>query len=404
MSLVFRAARETDLDRLLDIHRSAFPDPRGTETRRRNFVANPLGRLSDLIVAEDSGSIVAHGFLFPLEGWFGGVRVAVGGVASVAVAPEARGHGSGGALLAELHARAFARGDSITLLYPFRGGFYGRHGYAPASSHRKLRLSPRAIPQGWAHDPVGASCVRVAGPGDREPILRLYEACGKHCTGWMTRTNAFWERKLSNELCHWFVLDKGGGSLAGYVAYTLEQSEPHAPIALWVDELVAEDDAARMRLLGFVGSQRDQVAEVHVRVAADDPIERALIDPDQDRFGESGVEHVLGLIAGGPMVRLVDSRRALLARGYLAAGALDIAVEGEQPLHLEVCDRMAAVTASRGGPQLRLGREALGAILYGGLSVSGAARLGLVQADDPSTVRVGDTLLALPPFFSVDPF
>ena len=90
MKASFRPATEDDLERLVEIHLGAFPDPRSNEARLRNFARNPLGTLSDLWVLVEGGVLVAHAFLFPLEAWFGGRRVAVGGIATVGVAPEAR--------------------------------------------------------------------------------------------------------------------------------------------------------------------------------------------------------------------------------------------------------------------------------------------------------------------------
>jgi nicotinamide-nucleotide amidase len=70
---------------------SAFPDARGIDARRRNFVANSLGPLESLSVAERNGAVVAHAFLFDLTLFFGEKRVSAGGIASVGVAPEVRG-------------------------------------------------------------------------------------------------------------------------------------------------------------------------------------------------------------------------------------------------------------------------------------------------------------------------
>ena len=74
-----------------DRHTAAFPDARGVPARRRNFTANPLGTLDDLHVVVEDGRIVAHAFLFALGVFFGGKVVPTGGIASVGVAPEARG-------------------------------------------------------------------------------------------------------------------------------------------------------------------------------------------------------------------------------------------------------------------------------------------------------------------------
>ena len=127
--LHLRAAREEDLERLVSIHAAAFPDARGRDARRRNFTENVRGSLSDLLVAERAGELVAHAFLFRMSTWIGGSELPVGGIASVGVAPESRGSGVGRALIRALHDELRKRGTALSLLYPFRHAFYRRLGY-----------------------------------------------------------------------------------------------------------------------------------------------------------------------------------------------------------------------------------------------------------------------------------
>ena len=279
-ALSFRPAREADLERLIEIHATAFPDSRGSDARRSNFLANRLGALSDLHVAEKNGGVVGHAFLLPLTAWFGGIRVKTGGIASVAVAPEARGSGVGTGLLAHLHELSHARGDALTMLYAFRQGFYSRQGYAPVAPSKRLTASPRAIPRAWGE----AGSVRAAEGADRAEIVRIYDAVASRRTGLFVRSERFWDGHFAHEKRHFFVLK----SLRGYVAFRLAQSEPHAMTRLIVDELLAEDDASMRLLFGLLGAQRDHVAEVEVDVDEEDSIDRALVDADGGRYGTQG--------------------------------------------------------------------------------------------------------------------
>jgi predicted acetyltransferase len=401
--LVVRTAREADLDRLIEIHMSAFPDARGVEARRRNFQNHPLGGLDQLHVAERGGNPLAHAFLFALEVWYGGKRVKVGGIASVGVAPEVRGEAVARALLDELHSLAHARGDTITLLYPFRQGFYARDDYVPVTPSRLLALSPRAIPDDFSDPLLSPGTLRAATGKDREGIEHCYEEVASKQTGWIVRPPRLWEKKLLDERRRCFVLERSG-VVAGYVAWTLHQEEPHAMTTLDVHELVAVDEGARRRLLGVIGAQRDQVTEVAIELDADDPIDRALLDVDRERWGTERLEHALGTLVGGPMVRILDVSRAFEERGYLADGSLDVAVDGAASLHVEVAGGRARVGAATGGPAVRLNRKALAAILYGGLSARAAARLGWLRPDDASTLSRADALFSIPPFFAADPF
>lgn len=395
MALTFRTAREADLERLLEVHTSAFPDPRGREARVRNFTGNPLGRLEDLWVACDGDAIVGHAFLFPLEAWFGGARVPVAGIASIGVAPEARGRAVATALVSQLCAVGFERAP-VAVLYAFRQGFYARCGFVGASSYRRLRLDARSIP--WSVK----LRARPAAGADRPAIERCWEEAARGRTGSLVRTERFWERRLANERRVWLVVEDDAG-VQGYVAWSLAQSEAHAPTTLFVDEMAARTPEAQRSLWALVGAQRDQVAEVRVDVAADDPIDRALVDADGGRFGDGQVEHVLGEVAAGPMVNMLGLEAGLSARGWAADGALVLESQGAR-VRLAVKGGRAAVEPSRAEPDLTLDRRTLSAVAYGGLGVRDAARLGMLAARSETTLALGDALFRLPPYFSPDPF
>jgi len=393
---VIRPACEDDLERLIDIHTSAFPDPRGRYARAGNFTRNPLGDLSDLHVLVEGGAILAHGFLFPLEAWIGGARVRLGGVATLGVAPEARGRGLASRLLQHLHDVALARGDAATLLYPYRQGFYARHGYAPTSSYRRLRFHPAAVPWPCAH------AARAATGDDRPALAACREAAAASRTGVLARTERAWDARLAEEQRTWLVVE-GAGGVEGYVAWTLEQLEAHAETTLVVLEMAARTAAAERSLWGLVGAQRDQVATALADVAAGDPIDLALVDADRAAFGDAVVEHPVGQIVSGPMVRALDPVRALGARGWPSDGALRLGV-GDATLAIAARDGRADVTPATGEPDVRLDARALAAVALGALRPTDAARLGWLAARDDRALATADALLGLPPYFSSDPF
>jgi predicted acetyltransferase len=401
-SLRFRPAEERDLDRLVEIHTTAFPDPRRNDARVRNFTANPFGALPDLHVAIDGHVVVAHAFLFPLALWFGGARVATAGIASVGVAPEVRGRGVGAELLAHLHETAEGAGASLLLLYAFRQGFYARHGYAPVTPSRRLAVHPASIPGAWRDEPGVEVRAAGRGEGDRASIESVYARAASRSHGWLARPRALWDRRFADERTTWLLATREGG-VVGYVAWSLEQAEDHAATRLFVRELACDDDGARRALLGAVGAMRDQVHEVQLDLDARDPLDRALVDADRARFGDARVEHALGTVVGGPMVRLVDAAHAIEARGFAGEGAIDLALDGREPVGVEVRNGRATVVPAAGRPRLAIDRASFGAVLYGGLAPTDAARLGWARAD-AGTLSLADALFASPPFHSPDPF
>jgi predicted acetyltransferase len=410
--LVFRTATADDLERIIEVNLAAFPDQRTGEERRRNFTASRFGNLEDLVLVERGDEIVAQAFLFPLEGWFGGRPVQMGGVASLAVAPEARGQGVATALLRHLHVASDVRGDALTMLYAFRQRFYGRFGYGTTSSRRRLAIDPASVPSSWRA--LARARVRRPRGDDKDAIRAVHARSAARASGWLTRSETLWDRHFARERRHFLVADSPESkAISGYVAFEVFQGQAHAASVISVDELAADDDVTRQTLLGALAAMRDQIVEIEIEIGADDPLELALLDSDGRHFGTSKVEHDLGAIVGGPMVRIEDVPRAIESRGYAADGAFDVVVhagEGdsngggdELAVSVRVEDGRAEVSAARGTSRLRTSRAALATILYGGLRPSDAVRLGLADADARTLARI-DPIVAMVPLTPVDPF
>jgi predicted acetyltransferase len=395
--ITVRPATKDDLDRLLEIHLTSFPDARTVEARRRVFLQNRLGGFEHLQVAVHEDDVVGHAFAFPIAGWFGGVKVSGCAIASVGVAIESRARRVASRLLASIHDSSRSRGEAFTLLYPFRQGFYGRHGYAPVAPHRVLTVSPRSIPDEWSTAAPGT--VRRARAADHGRLDETYRAAARVGTGFIDRPPAVWERDLLDERIQWLVLSLEE-SISGYAALRFEQDEPHARVRAVVHELA--DDRVRRRLLAALASLHTQVSELTFTLADADPLDWALVDGDRDRGGTEEVEHAQGVVATGPMLRLTDVQTALLARGYAADGSIDITLDDGAAFAFHVENGRPRIGDALRGPHLRTTTKALASILYGGLAVAQAARLGWAEVVGQSE-RVS-ALLDIPPFLSLDAF
>lgn len=391
--VTLRGATESDLDRLIEIHTACYPDERGAGARRLNFMQNALGRLDDLRVAERGGHLVGHAFGFSVRAWFGGASVPALGVASVGVAPEARGSGVGVAIVRGLEEEARARGAVVSILHAYRQGFYARLGYATVTPNRRLACDPRAVPRAWLDRARGA--IHAATGKDTEKIIALYMQAARAATGWLERPESVWARRFADERLRFFVLTG-----AGYVACETWQREPHAQTRVLVRELVADGDDARRALWGFLGLQAGQAHEIDIEIADGDPILFALGDVDGARFGDERVEHDLGRIVAGPMIKLLDARAALAARGYGKSG--EASVRAGDSLRVVVRDGRPTVE-SGSSDALDMESPTLASIAYGGLRARDAVRLGLASGSEPAIARA-DELFASPPFFTVDRF
>jgi predicted acetyltransferase len=403
-SLRVRAARESDLDRILEIHVAAFPDPRPIEVRRRLFVQNRLGDFAHLRVVERADEVLAHAFSFPLAVWFGGREVPGSAIASVGVAPEARGQGIAKALFASIHAETEARGGTFSLLYPFRQAFYARLGYAPVARYRIHDVSPYAIPPAWKDAAPGT--LRRAQGHDRDGLARVYRDAARRGTGSLERPERAWDYDLLDERRHCVVLEQAG-TVRGYVSFRLQQSEPHGRVRADVHELVADEDSGRRRLFAALGALGDQVGEVSVAFADDDPFDWAFVDADRDRPGTEEVEHALGVVCTGPMIRLLDPQGALVARGYATDGAVNLAIDAGPPFGLEVRGGVAHIVPPVAETTLHASVASIASVAFGGLRLEDARRVGWVRATGAVTtdaLTAAARLIGLPSFFSVDGF
>jgi len=413
-----RTAREEDVEQLVEMGLCAYPDSGGFEVRRRNLMQNSFGNLNDVRVIEKDGRIAGQAALYSIELWLGGRRVPSAAVASVSVAPGERREGISRALLEQLHAEVDAQKAALTLLYPFREGFYARLGYATTAPLVTIRVATGA----FAHAPfladaaLGFAFRTLEGPLVAEARL-LYEEVAATQAGRMVRTEARWLRLFSREARHWMAAVGTSGRVEGYVSFSYDVPVSHGRQTLVVHELTARDGRARRALLFALGKQRDQVDDVELTAAHGDPLLFAFYDAPGSRRGIAAIEHPLGTLGAGPMVRLADAARALTLRGYPVDGELDIVVSEtsatSKTLHLVVrngagqasSDGERPAGADRAGkrPVIELLLSTLGSIVAAGLQPSDAAELGLLRGQ-VTAVAMADSLFAGPRFQCLDPF
>ncbi len=387
MTFAFAPAEEDDLERLIEIHSAAYPDARGPVERRRNFEENPRGDLADLFVVRESsrGDIVGHGFLFSIDvSVMAPVRAS--GVASIAVAPEARGRGVARALLGFLADESVRRGDALQMLWPFAAPFYASLGFAPTTPVTRLRVPLSGLPRGDARAP--AIPPRRAHTADVDVLSRGYERARR--TGFISRRPLVFERMLAEKNLQIFHLEEGA---RGHVAWTIDDCDSWQELS--VRELVAADDDALRTLLALVAAQRDQATIVEMTIAHDDPLPSLLADPHA-----VGDDHVpghllpLGRIAAGPMVRVLDVAAFLGARGYGDDGSLAIEVEGTR-VTMTVSGGRASIgiLPAAAKPDLSCALATFSAIATGTLRASDAARFGRC-AGEASVLARADRLFA----------
>ncbi|HKQ70289.1 MAG TPA: GNAT family N-acetyltransferase [Polyangiaceae bacterium] len=408
MTTSIRPAREDDLGRLIEIHGSAYPGSGTYDHQKRDFTHHPLGGLDDVRVIEKDGRIVGHAVLFTFDLWIGGRRVPSAGLASVAIASEARGQGLGRVLLDGLHEEMASRSVAQSLLYPFREGYYARLGYATTAPLVTLRLAASAVVKAAARkaDPSDEPLEPVTIEGARVAEARaLYERVARGTSGRLARSEEMWMRLFAEE-SRYMIGVASPQHLEGYVRFFHDVPELHGRQTLVVRDFVPAGPRARRALFELLGRQRDQVDDIELTVPYGDAHAFAFEDAPGARRGSRLVEHPIGYVGAGPMVRLVDVARALASRGYLADGELVLRHTGErgaQTLRIVARDGVAEVAETHDEPQIEVTTAALASIAACGIRPSEAAELGWVQGNS-NTVAQAERLFSGPRFQCLDPF
>jgi predicted acetyltransferase len=386
--LVVRPAHEEDLERMVEIQACSYPGGGSFEQQKRGLMRGSLGGLESRRVVEKEGQLVGSGALYAIEIWIGGRKVPVGGIASIAVAPESRRQGVARALVTAMHAEMESSGAALSLLYPFEEGFYARLGYGVTCPLLNLRIPSRKL---LSLQGVDAGLTATFAEGSR--AMGLYEEVARRMSGRLERSESRWLQRFSKEDRYWMGIATGDQKLQGYAAFSYEARSGEKQPTLVVHELTARDDGAKRALLFAIGRQCDQVETVELAVALDDAL-------------AVGLHGAIGKLERGPMVKPIGARRALMSRGYLGEGEVALAIADEphaKPLRLSVHSGAAEVSEASGAADIDLSSATLGSLVASGLRPTEAAELGLLRCNR-DVLRVADQIFAGPRFQCLDPF
>jgi predicted acetyltransferase len=383
---VVRPASEADFERMCEIHSFSYPGSGSHEQQKREVIRDGFGGgFAARRVVERDGRIVGGGAIYALEMWLGGKKVQVGGVASLAIAPEARRQGVARSLLRSMHGEMQTNGAALSLLYPFEQGFYAKLGYGVTAPLFTLRVATKQL-LGLEVPSSGFVASPVEGPAARA----LYDDVGPQASGRLVRSEARWIELFANEQRYWMGVEHTG-RLQGYVSFAHESRG--GEVALVVHELIARDAAAKRALFAALGRQCDQFVAAELSLPFDDA-------------WSVGLHGAKGKLDRGPMVKLIDVRRAFASRGYHAEGTLTWLLTDDptaKPLRVAIRSGSIDLTETNRPADVELSAATLASILASGMRPSEAAEMGLLRAD-ADALRTADAIFAAPRFHCLDPF
>lgn len=350
-----------------------------------------------LRLARIGGEVVGGYIMLPTGEYFGGRSVPAQGISAVAVHPAWRRRGVAGALMRDCVASARDTGAAVAPLFAATVRLYRRWGWEVCTQTYRQAVQTRAL-SGFS----GAGTVRWN--PDRASVEALRRTQLLRWDGPLDRPDWWlsvaWDPGNPDE--HkaeygWYE----GDQLTGYVRYDSDRAQG-GWIRVRVQELIYSTSDALRGLLGFLGGQESQSADVvfvHSAIPDLSPLHLLLPEPHREVEVSSFIPW---------MQRLVNVQQAISARGWpaLAAGRVELEVTdpvlGVERVILEVESGEGRVTTGGAGT-VRCGIGALSAWYSSSLRARDAVLLGLMDGDSDALTAM-DGLIAggvawIPDFF-----
>ena len=259
------------------------------------------------------GKLVGGLAMIPMGQWFGGRRVAMTGIASVAIAPERRGSGGAIALMRRTLKDLYAKGVAISALYPAAQSLYRKVGYEQAGSYCGWQIPASQIQV--RESPLSIEPVSL----DSKALNHLYQQQAQRNNGCLDRHPSLWRGILEpTDQDPLYAYQLGPADQPqGYVVFN--QIRTATGKILNVRDWAALTAAAGRSLWSFLAGHRSMIKQIHWCGSAIDSL--TLLLPEQT-FQSRFIERW--------MLRIIDVQRALESRGYPP--------ELEAELHLAVQD------------------------------------------------------------------
>ncbi len=387
-----------DTAALLDLSVRAF-GPVGDRQHWESSAATVIGDRRYL-AAFDGDRMIAAARIHDMSQCWAGRWLRMAGVASVAVAPEERGRGTGRALVTALLARIADRGYPLSVLYPATSSIYRSLGWETAGGCETLAFPARSLHSLVRADPAAAADgagppgtrLRRCGPGDAAEVLAVLGSVHQ------ALRDSGPNLRDEESIRQWLGAEGRFCYLApdGFLAYQWR----HGNDELQVDRALAVSAATTRAIWGIVASHSSIARTVRACLGPADPLHWLTREPDVAQTGRLAW-----------MLRVVDAPAAIAGRGFPAGAEVTATLRLADPVcpdneglwTLEVSGGKGAL--SRGpagpdrGPAARPLRRPRGlAALYAGTPLATLRRAGLVADGDPATDAGLDTVFAAAPF------
>src|SRR5680860_839419 len=291
--LELRDLTSADHDQAFAVRTASFGKLDASMRQWWNSLQDELIAARRAIGVFDGRRLVALAKARSFQQFWGGRPVPMSGIAGVVVLPEYRGRGVGSLMMRALAERSVELGDSVSALYPATLAPYRRAGWEIVGAQNRISIDAHLL-RG-----LDRSGVRPR-PGSRADASLVRDLLTEHYVG----QNASGPKLLSTAEIEEALTDAESFSYltdSGFVFYTWHEQD------LLVTCMAASTEASARALWSVVGSGSSVAKRVHAYVSADDPIH--LLLPEEVN---KATRHARW------MLRILDARRAVAARGFPA--------------------------------------------------------------------------------------
>ncbi len=296
-------------------------------------------------VARLDGEIVGGLGIYYFGHYFGGRAVPAAGITIVGISPEVRGTGVAARMMGTCVTQLRDAGCPLSSLYPSTYGLYRKVGYEQAGVRIWYKLALRAIGR-----PSREARIRPMTTADHPAVAAIYETRARRTAGNVARTQRQWDRIFADwdGRVYAYVVEAADAAtnsaarLEGYIVY-IQAGQRNQPYEIIVRDCAALTRPAAQRLLALLADHSTMASHAQIVLGIADPV-LALAEE------ENLTVHNRSLW----MLRVIDARAALEARGYSPA------IRAE--LHFRLRDELIAnndgdfiLTVAEGRGQVRPG-------------------------------------------------
>ncbi len=405
--MIIRQATGSDADQIAALLAKSFLED--TSVIRVSIENNPRYSLSNMFVIEDKslgGGVLGCLRITPFEVYSRGEVMPMGGIAAVAVQPEARRRGIAETLMEDALRKMYEMEFPVSMLFPFKHRFYKKFGYAYVGN-----LAQYDLLTGDILNLPERSRVRAFVKADRNKVKRVLEQDIQLRGSFTpTRNDSFWDLVVFPKFKEAYIYDDG--ETKGYVVYELYKEPAPVPGAFGepiinIKELVGLDAAAHRGLWGFIGSLGEQVSRVRYLAPTDYPLHLFLKEPRERDYRRLFFEYKsFSTVASGFMLRVINVPDALRRMKHSLDAQADFVIkindgnlpQNSRPFNMHVHKGEVAVEETSRPVQFESDIEIFSQIYSGFLQPGDAVKYGFAAADPSILPKLDELFRAPSPF------